>query len=134
MASPVPIETFATAYFSGLMTPTPTGTRLPNPANTADVTSGFLRLQSAGGRQLVDDQQFVSHLILMAYAPDEPTAENLIVQAVGYGLAAAGQTITVGEDRLFINYSRVSQLPQRQADPAVALTRYRAMVAWQYVG
>jgi hypothetical protein len=122
------------------MAPTPVGTRLPRPSETADTINGFLRIESGGGvlrpapglEQLMWDVS----LILHAYAPnsDEALAEELIGWALAWGSNAQGTTTAVGSDDWYVAYSTGAALPTRQADPLVNLTRYRAMVSWRIPG
>lgn len=131
---PPPIEAMAVEYFTTLMAPTPVATRLPNPAADEDTVEGFLRLEAAGGAQVSENLMWDSSVILHAYSPIEPQAEDIINKAVAWGSNAQGITVTINNLDWYVTFSRASGLPTKQQDPMVNLTRYRAMVSWRIPG
>lgn len=134
---PPPIELVGETYFAPLMSPTPVGTRVPRPADTADTISGFLRLEAGGGSLRGEQLLWDVSIILHAYAPNtqEAMAEQVIGDAVAWGANAQGSTIvTPSGDEWYVTWSRCTAFVVRRADPAVNLTRYRSMITWRIPG
>lgn len=138
---PPPVESLAKAYFAPLMSPLPVGTRRPQPAPNQDTISRYLRVQAAGGAQLVQSGQegyfWSCAVILHSYAPDaeEADAEDNLSTALGWGANAQGTTITTKSGvPWYCSYSTANGLGTKITDPAVALTRYRGLVTWRIMG
>jgi hypothetical protein len=131
---PPPIEAMAVAYFTPLMDPVPVATRLPSPSATDDVVNGFLRLESAGGTQVDQMLMWDMSIILHAYSPLEPQAEDIIGTALAWGANSQGLTVPINGRDWFVTYSRATALATKQQDSLVPLTRYRAMVTWRIPG
>lgn len=134
---PPPTELLAKAYFTPLVAPTPCGTRLPKPSNTADTINGFLRVEAGGGVLRPDGILWDVSCILHAYAPNtqESMAEQLGEEAVAWGVNATGFTqVMPNGDRWYITYCRCTGWNTRKADPLVNLTRYRSMITWRVPG
>jgi len=133
-----PAGGLAVAYFEPLMAPTPVGTRLPQPSETADTINGFLRVQAGGGAIMGNEVMFNVGVILNSYAPnnEESFAEQLLVQAIAWGNNAMGTTIVHPSTGIsyFVAYSRTTALGTKQQDPLVNLTRFRGMVTWRMLG
>lgn len=138
---PPPIESIGKAYFTSLMSPLLVTTRLPQPAPNQDTIGQFLRLQSAGGAQLVQAGQegyfWNVSIILHSYAPDdqEVAAEENLAVALGWGANAQGTTITTKSGvPWYVTFSSAPGLGTKITDPSVALTRYRGLVSWRVAG
>lgn len=117
-------------------------TRRPRQQNSDDMyPGGFVRIESAGGRQ-VNEIQFEQDLVLNTYfesipplPSDEFTAEKLAGQITGIAGNGLGLYVILEDgSRWDINDSRVAILPTRQTDPMVNITRYRSMVTWTTTG
>lgn len=138
---PPPVESLGVAYFTPLMSPLPVVKRIPQPAPNADTITTYLRLQSAGGAQLVQSGQegyfWSCNLILHSYSPldQEGLAEDNLGIALGWGSNAQGLTVTTGRGVPWsISYSSAPNLGTKVEDPQVALTRYRGLVNWRVMG
>lgn len=133
--APPPIQGLMVAYLTPLLTPTPVATRLPQPAKTDDTINNFLRVEAAGGGPSGNDQiLFNASVILHAYCPNtqESQGEQLIGDALAWAGNAQGTFVTHASTQVeyFVTYSRITSLATKQADPQVALTRFRGMVTW----
>lgn len=134
---PPPTESLAEQYFTPLVAPTPVGTRLPRPADTADTVNAFLRIEAGGGVLRPDGYLWDVSVILHAYAlnSQEAMAEHLIGVAVGWGANAQGVTMVMPNgDEWYVTYSHAPGVIIHKADPMVNLARYRAMVTWRVPG
>lgn len=126
---PPKIEVLARAYLLDAMAPTPIITRLPNPDNEADTTSGVLRIEAGGGSR-PNRFQYDMHCLLHGYSPDEDQANDIADRALALMNAARGQTING-----FAVVGVMSASPaQRRTDPDVILPRYLASVVWRVAG
>src|SRR5882757_7621218 len=137
---PPPIESLVKAYFTPLMSPLPVVTRLRQPAPNADTITEYLRIQAAGGPQLVTTGQegyfWQCSLILHSYAPadQEVLAEENMTTAVGWGANAQGTTIVTRSGvPWYCSYS-TGQVGTKIIDPSVALVRYRGLATWRIMG
>lgn len=134
---PPPTELVALAYFTPLIAPTPCGTRVPKPSNTADTINGFLRVEAGGGVLRADGILWDVSCILHAYAnnTEEAMAEQLGEEAVAWGANFTGSSVQMPNgDVWYCTYARCSGWNQRKGDPLVAMTRYRSMVTWRIPG
>ncbi|HVQ84622.1 MAG TPA: hypothetical protein VMS84_07585 [Mycobacterium sp.] len=134
---PPPTELVALAYFTPLIAPTPCGTRVPKPSNTADTINGFLRVEAGGGVLRSDGILWDVSCILHAYAnnTDEAMAEQLGEEAVAWGANFTGSSVKMPNgDVWYCTYARCSGWNQRKGDPLVPMTRYRSMVTWRMPG
>lgn len=131
---PPPTESLAVAYFTPLMTPVPVATRLPEPDKDRDTINGFLRLEAAGGVPAGEEMLWDVRVLIHAYSPDAPTAEDIAIKAVAWGANAQGVTTRINNRDWYVTYSHAPALPVAQEDPRVLLPRYRAMVNWRING
>lgn len=137
--APPPAQGLMVAYLTPILSPTPVATRLPQPAKTEDTVNNFLRVESAGGAPSGDDQVlFNVSCILHSYCPNnqESQGEQLLATALAWAGNAQGLYITHPSTQVdyFVTYSRITGLGMKQADPQVALTRFRGMVTWTIHG
>lgn len=137
---PPPVESLGKAYYTPLMS-IPVVTRKPQPAPNQDMITQYLRIQSAGGAQLVQAGQegyfWNVSLILHSYAPDsdEVAAEENLSDALGWGANAQGTYITTKSGvPWYVSFSSAPVLGTKLEDPQVALTRYRGVVSWRVAG
>lgn len=137
--APPPAQGLMVAYLTPILSPTPVATRLPQPAKTDDTINNFLRVESAGGSPSGPDQiLFDVSIILHAYCTNtqESQGEQLLANALAWAGNAQGLYIThpSTQVRYFVTYSRITGLGVKQADPQVAMTRFRGMVTWTIHG
>lgn len=137
---PPPTESLGVAFYTPLLT-IPVVTRRPEPAPNQDTIDEYLRIQSAGGAQLVQAGQegyfWNVSMILHSYAPDEDEvkAEDNLTTALGYGANAQGAYITTHSGvPWYVTFSAAPALGTKLEDPLVALTRYRGVVTWRVAG
>lgn len=132
--APPPMQGLAVAYLTPLMSPTPVATRLPVPAKTEDTVNNFLRVEASGGGPLGEQLLFQASVILHAYCTNnnESLGEQMIGTALAWAGNAQGTWITHASTQTdyFVAASSITSLAHKQADPAVALTRFRGMVTW----
>ena len=135
---PPPVQALTVAYLTPRIAPVPVATRLPQPERTEDTISGFIRIEAAGGSLRGNDLVFDAGIILHSYAPNnqESQAEINMMRAVAHMGNAQGRYIVHPslQRPWFVQYSRITALATKRADPLVNLTRFRAMVSWRVKG
>jgi len=126
---PPDIEEIAVTYLSGIVSPTPVATRMPNPANQSDTVNDFLRVEAAGGGRhnyLLWELAFIMH----AYSPTETAAAALAQKVTAHAAAARGQVVNGFPIQAVVSVVA----PTRLSDPNINLIRYRSMVIWRMPG
>lgn len=137
--APPPVQGLMVAYLTPILAPTPVATRLPQPGKTDDTINMFLRVEGAGGAPRGDDQiLFNASVILHSYCTnnEESQGEQLLCEALAWAGNAQGTYVALPSTgtEYFVTYSRITSLAMKNADPQVALTRFRGMVTWTVHG
>lgn len=123
------IEDLVPYFFTPIIAPTPIDTRLPNVADNADTTNGFVTVEAAPASR-VGLAQWDLSFILHAYSPVEAEAADISRKLMAHGTAVQGLTVMGWYIVSLINAIGGVKL----ANPEVELPRYRSALTWRVQG